>query len=135
MLKPQFEDLALIQNDSYTLRLFDEPEFSSPFHFHPEYELTAITRGYGNRFVGDHMGSFGPGDLVLVGSNLPHCWRSESNTGHQGNSSSVVVQFREDFLGDAFFHRTETNPLLLLLERSRHGIRFFHPSKDKLSSV
>jgi len=124
MIKPTYEALPLNQQSSYTLRVFEELEFTAPFHFHPEFELTAILKGKGNRFVGDHMASFDAGDLLLLGSNLPHCWKSETNTNNEINARSVVVQFKQDFLGDRFLEKYETQHLMQLLEKSRLGIRF-----------
>jgi len=47
------------------------------WHFHPEYELHLVTATKGDRYVGDHIGAFCAGDLVLVGPNLPHNWISD----------------------------------------------------------
>ncbi len=124
MIKPTYEALPLNQQSSYTLRVFEELEFTAPFHFHPEFELTAILKGKGNRFVGDHMASFDAGDLLLLGSNLPHCWKSETNITHEISAHSVVIQFKQDFLGDNFWNKYEMQNLMQLLEKSQLGIQF-----------
>lgn len=124
MIKPTYEALPLNQQSSYTLRVFEELEFTAPFHFHPEFELTAILKGKGNRFVGDHMASFDAGDLLLLGSNLPHCWKSETNITHEISAYSVVIQFKQDFLGDNFWNKYEMQNLMQLLEKSQLGIQF-----------
>ena len=42
------------------------PQFTMPWHYHPEYELIVITSGGGKRFVGDYMDDFKPGGFGLV---------------------------------------------------------------------
>jgi len=44
------------------------------WHFHPEYQLTLVLESHGHRMVGDNITPLRPGDLVLVGANLPHVW-------------------------------------------------------------
>lgn len=70
------------------------------WHHHPELELTLILAGSGVRYVGDSVESFGPGDCVLLGPDLPHTWTSQPTAGRPHHS--VVVQFPADLgLGSA----------------------------------
>jgi AraC-like DNA-binding protein len=123
MIKASFESLQLLKGNSFLVRRFHEKAFSAPYHFHPELELTLILKGEGTRFAGSSMAPFAEGDLVLLGSNLPHCWKSE-NIKAGINSSSLVIQFTDDFLGAGFFSKTEMKGIEHLLQRSRYGIRF-----------
>jgi len=51
-----------------------DQEFDYPWHYHPEYELTFISNSHGVRYVGNNLENYFDHDLVLLGSNLPHCW-------------------------------------------------------------
>ena len=46
------------------------------WHHHDEYELHLIMETSGKVFVGDYIGHFQPGHLVLTGPRLPHNWIS-----------------------------------------------------------
>ena len=52
------------------------PTFEGGLHRHGHFELTWIERGHGLRWVGDSVEPYFDGDLVLVGSDLPHLWAS-----------------------------------------------------------
>jgi len=122
-MKPSFEAIQTAENHSFLVRKFEENVFSAPYHFHPEFELTTILQGSGKRYVGAHMNDFYAGDLVLLGAHLPHCWKTGQGVYPQP-SSSVVIQFQKDFLGESFFSTPEMKPVLQLLERSNQGIQF-----------
>ena len=120
-MKPAYESLHSSGLQSFLVRQFDERGFAAPYHFHPEVELTYILSGSGKRYAGAHMHDFFPGDFVLLGANLPHCWKAERAA---GKASSIVVQFQFPFLGDGFFEKPEMAAVLQLLRKSSGGLRF-----------
>ncbi|NRF41147.1 AraC family transcriptional regulator [Pedobacter foliorum] len=131
MARAAFEALDPYNDNSFLLREFTE--FTAPYHFHPEHELTLIVKGKGNRYVGNHMDVYSSGDLVLIGSNLPHCWKIENNQ-KENDVASVVIQFNNDFLGTDFLAKPELSQILHLLERSKHGIQFLNNTAKEITN-
>jgi AraC-like DNA-binding protein len=124
MIKASHEILQPASNSqSFLLRKFDSSAFNAPYHFHEEYELTYILQGYGKRYIGSHMEDFTAGDLVLLGPNLPHCWKLDYEK-DQKEAGAIVIQFSAAFLGDHFFDKTEMRHIKKLLQKSVCGIRF-----------
>lgn len=103
------------------------PAFEFNWHYHPECELTLITKGTGKRMVGDSYESFEAGDLVLVGSGLPHSWASERERGQDNFSEAIVVQFSGS-LFEGFFAFTEFSAIKKMLEQSSRGLVFTEKS-------
>ena len=92
------------------------------WHFHPEFEIHLIVATTGNMFVGDYIGSFAPGNLVLMGPNLPHNWVSEVPEGVTIAQRNLVVQFGQDFVAHCTDNFPEWRTLEALLEDSRRGV-------------
>ena len=126
-MKALFEKVMLSEQSSVLVRQFQLPYFDSPWHYHPEYELTYIPEGYGRRFVGDHVDTFRAGDLVLIGPDLPHFWRNDDEF-YQPDSilraSSVVVQFPAAFDERVLALLPEATAIRQLLRRARYGVHF-----------
>ena len=123
--KAEFELIPRSEIYSFAVRDFKLAAFSSPWHFHPECELTYVVSSRGKRFVGDSIERFGPGDVVLLGSNLPHYWRTEETQKNKKEPAhSIVVQFREECLGTDFLSRPELAEVRRLLMQSRRGCKY-----------
>lgn len=102
--------------------------FPSPlvrWHFHEEYELHLITETSGKAFIGDWIGPFEPGHLVLCGPRLPHNWISLDVPAGGAAGRDRVIQFRHEPIERAAVEIPELREVLQLLERARHGIEFF----------
>lgn len=102
--------------------------FPSPlvrWHFHEEYELHLITETSGKAFIGDWIGPFQPGHLVLCGPRLPHNWISLDIPVGGCEGRDRVIQFRHEPIASAADEIPELREVLPLLERSRRGIEFF----------
>jgi AraC-like DNA-binding protein len=129
-MKALYEDIASKKgNESFLGYSFTVPFFEFKWHYHPEYELTLITKGTGKRLVGDSYESFEAGDLVLLGPDLPHTWSSDKIKNQQ--VSAVVIQFSEDFI-QRFLTLHEFDKVSSLLESSDRGL--FFPGAEKLHS-
>lgn len=118
-MKAVFEQVSAGPRTSFIHKYLDLPAFDAPYHFHPAYELTWICRGKGMRYVGRGSEAFSDGDLVFLGSNLPHCWINQDTT---EGVSAHVIQFEEDFLGRDFFSLPEMEAVKRLFEKSKAGL-------------
>ena len=95
------------------------------WHYHDEYELHLIVATSGKAFVGDWIGQFQPGHVVLTGPRLPHNWVSMDLPEGGVAERDLVIQFAHEPLARAAQAIPELADVLPMLERSRHGIEFF----------
>ncbi|ARV16529.1 AraC family transcriptional regulator [Polaribacter sp. SA4-12] len=120
-MKAQFEKISYKQSSLHAFT-YKNTDFDAPFHFHPEYELTYIIKGKGIRYVGNNIQKFEEGDFVLLGPNLPHCWKNTHE--FKGTVKSIVLQWNDDLLGKDWFEKDEFNNIKLLLKKASKGILF-----------
>nr|WP_297353005.1 AraC family transcriptional regulator [uncultured Caldimonas sp.] len=100
------------------------------WHYHEEYELHLIVATRGKVFVGDHIGHFEPGHLVLTGPRLPHNWISTDTPPEGVPLRDVVMQFADAPIREASEVFPEMREALPLLERARYGVEFFGLSQQ-----
>ncbi len=100
------------------------------WHQHEEYELHLIVETRGKLFVGDYIGHFEPGNLVLTGPRLPHNWISSDSPAEGVVLRDMVLQFLDTPFRRACEGIGELQAVLPLLERARHGIEFFDMSES-----
>ncbi|HZF63109.1 MAG TPA: AraC family transcriptional regulator [Chitinophagaceae bacterium] len=119
-MKPLIQKLPLSEQSSFVADRYLTPFFETPWHYHPEYELLMIIKGKGKRFIGNHVSDYNEGEIDFLGPNLPHWYRKEKPDAEGG---SLVIHFKEDFLGKEFLQVPEMQKMLLLFEKSRMGLR------------
>jgi len=95
------------------------------WHYHDEYELHLIVATSGKAFVGDWIGQFQPGHLVLTGPRVPHNWISLDVPEGGVALRDRVLQFHHDPIERACHAVTELGELIPVLERARYGVEFF----------
>ncbi|UQB69512.1 AraC family transcriptional regulator [Epilithonimonas zeae] len=130
---PTFEAVSPGIGSSFTCLKFNRNENikSHIWHYHPEIELIFVCGGSGKRQIGSNISYFSDGDLILIGSNLPHCGMTNENT---NNDYEVVIQFPVDFLGSEFWQAKEMNKIAALLEAAKSGIVFGDEVKNALKT-
>jgi AraC-like DNA-binding protein len=120
---------------SFVYRVKADRRFSRGWHFHPEYELTFIVESRGRRLVGDSIERYSSGDLVLLGPNLPHTWRSEDPPGSGARRErlhrAVVIQFDQALLGERLLAFPEMEGIAGLLPRASRGLAIAGRTRDE----
>lgn len=129
--KPAFEAIEPNFGLSYLYQKFNasENEKKTVWHYHPEIELVYVNGGSGKRQIGSHVSYYSKGDLILIGSNLPHCGFTDKLT---NNESETVVQMKQDFLGNDFFNIPEMKKIQPLFDMAKGGIAFHGKTKRKI---
>ncbi|MDX1426810.1 MAG: helix-turn-helix domain-containing protein [Salegentibacter mishustinae] len=128
--KPSFEKVDPSFGSSFSFKSFNQENQNRNhtfWHYHPEIELVYVNGGSGKRQIGSHISYYQQGDLILIGSNLPHCGFTDSLT---DNDKETVIQFSPDFLGKNFWELPEMRNIKVLLERAKKGIVF--QGEDKI---
>lgn len=117
-MKPILEPLLIASKKTINGFRYEAPNFETPWHFHPQHELTYIVHSVGTKLVGDYVGPYEPGELVLLRSNLPHCWKNNHDSSKL--STSIVVQWNQDI----FSQVPELEPVFNLLRKADKGLLF-----------
>ena len=75
--------------------------FYNKLHQHEETQISYIEKGEGTLLVGDTITQYQKGDILVIGSNLPHVFRSDTNS----EESSVMISlfFTNNSFGKDFF--------------------------------
>jgi len=120
-----FEHVTIPPGETCLWRIDDYPWRRTVWNYHPELEIHLIRYSSGIVYVGDYIGEFQPGQLVLVGSNLPHNWITPSTGNRVLPKRDIVVQFREETISQAARHLPELAQLERLFQRATLGIEFF----------
>src|SRR6187549_794215 len=124
-MKPFLEKVYKPADASWSMlnrRLQDGIPFQ--WHHHPEFELTLTLNSRGLRFIGDHVGEYDDGDLVILGPNLPHTWASREAVRADQPHVALVLWFDADWAKNLTGGFVEFRKLNALLARSRRGVSF-----------
>ncbi|NJO00877.1 MAG: helix-turn-helix transcriptional regulator [Bacteroidia bacterium] len=111
---------------SFEIRFARVPHLYNKWHYHREIELLYVIKGSGTRFVGNSIRPFFDGDMVLIGSNVPHFWQNDEKYflgSKDVYAEAILLQFLDDFMGNAF-NLPEMLPIQNLLNIALHGIQF-----------
>ncbi len=79
-MKLIFQTLTTGSEEGFAFKSIRTRHHDNPWHFHPEYELILTQHCPGYRLIGDNITPLRRGDLVLVGSRLPHVWHHDTHS-------------------------------------------------------
>jgi len=109
-------------------------DFGCQWHFHPEIELILILRGGTDRWIGDNIDALHPGDLFLIGSNLPHDFRNDRTRGTPFHPvHAIVVQFHPDFLGSTWLECADMDGVRRLGQLAGQGLQVTGRTRERVT--
>lgn len=133
-MQPDLELVHIRKGESFAAWMHGYPFRTVRWHYHPEYEIHLVTNTQGTFYIGDHIGSFGPGQLILTGPNLPQNWISDIGPEESVPLRSLVIQFPEAFVEGAAV-MPEMEAIRPLLDRSRRGLLFDDATSDRVKPL
>lgn len=134
-MKPQLLKVSTGPAHSFSARRDTVPYVNNRWHYHREIELIHFEKGQGTQFVGDDIRNFADGDVVLIGSNLPHYWSFDSSYFEVDGSEAAdvrVVHFNADFWGADFLNLPENTNIKLLLQRAKQGVAIHGVAREQV---
>ncbi len=126
-MKVSFEKITPDKNSSFRVlhNTLPTSELKWEYHYHPEIELVCVVSGSGTRHVGYHKSNFTDGDLVLIGSNIPH---SGFGLNSVDPHEEIVIQFKAGIISH-LEKMAEANKIIKLIEKAKFGICFSEDTK------
>ncbi|THD69069.1 AraC family transcriptional regulator [Robertkochia marina] len=107
-------------NENLVIQVDRERIFYDKLHQHEEIQVSYMVEGYGKLLVNDNVFSYHPGDLFILGGEMPHLFRSEP----RGEEVSHMISFflTEDAFGEEFFRKKELSSLMPFFRKSQQGL-------------
>ena len=137
-MQPKLEKIPAHYTSSIAVKREITPYMDYPWHYHPEYEIIFVEKSYGIRLMGNHIGNFTNGDLMFIGSNLPHVWKNDLDF-YQGNKDLFVdvyvIHFKEDVLSPGFFDLPECAHIKKLFAKGQQGVLINGKDHRKISGL
>jgi AraC-like DNA-binding protein len=105
------------RNQSIRVQVDHQAYFYDNFHYHPEVQISYIIEGTGTRIIGDSVGRFNKNELYIIGSNIPHIFKSDRIYYEKNSpiSHAISYYFTENAFGNKFFNLPETKEINDLL--------------------
>lgn len=125
-MKPQLLKVAKDLSHSFSARRDCQPDVNNRWHYHSELELIYFKKGHGIQYIGDRISPFTEGDVMLVGSNLPHYWQFDASYFKKESGTVVdvgVVHFEKEFWGTKFLDLPENKTIKNTIDQAKRGIQ------------
>lgn len=124
------------EKDSFHIQIDEERYFYDTLHQHPEIQVTFIENSSGNLIYGDYLGAFGPGDVFVIGPNVPHVFRNDNSFYEEEatkNAKAYTLFFDEATFGKQFFELPESGKLSQFIGMAERGMKL--KSEDAKSLI
>jgi len=82
------------EQDAIVFQIDDDVSFYDKLHQHKEIQLSLIVEGKGTLIVGDTINHYTNGDILVIGSHLPHVFKSDIVASERSQMLTLFFQSR-----------------------------------------
>ena len=132
-MKPVLRQMTATPDNSFVVRKDSGESMLNNWHYHAEIEFLYIRKSTGTWLVGDHIGHFQNGDVVMLGPNLPHCFRHEAGAMESGET--ICVKFLPAMMGNHFLELPEAKSIQHIIARSNTGLKLEGRTKELAATM
>ncbi|MDO6812898.1 AraC family transcriptional regulator [Tenacibaculum soleae] len=112
---PKVKNLGLIYQEDKGRFFYDK------LHQHEEIQLCYIVKGEGTLIVGDTVNEYNTGDILVIGGNQPHVFKSDITNVQE--SFMISLFFTRKSFGDSFFELDDFKELTSFFDNSKNSFR------------
>lgn len=123
---PKPEKEALIYQEDIGTVFYDQ------LHQHEEIQISYILKGRGTLIIGDSINDFKEDDILVIGENIPHVLRTDSN--YSSSSEMLTLFFTKNSFGKDFFTLTDMSTIDNFFQKSEYGMKVLS-KKEKIASL
>ncbi|TRZ43515.1 AraC family transcriptional regulator [Robertkochia solimangrovi] len=120
---PKQEQQSLVYQEDRVDVFYDQ------LHQHEEIQISYIVKGYGSIIVGDTISSYEPNDVLVIGGNVPHVFKSDPDM--SPDSVMLTLFFTRNSFGRDFFNSPELREMEAFFKESELGLIL--PASKKLA--
>jgi len=108
------------KNEALVYQIDREQVFYDQLHQHGEIQISYVEKGAGSLIVGDSINEYGAGDVLVIGSFIPHVFRSDARIKEE--SLMHTLFFDENSFGQDFFRLTDLSSTQNFFKKSEFGM-------------
>ncbi len=134
-MKPKLRKAVLNPACSFVVRKDTGKNMQNCWQYHPEYEIIYIKKSSGFCMIGDYMGNFQNGDILILGPDIPHFLQHDQRyieTNDERAGVAIVILFRKEILEQALFAFPEAKEIFDLLSLAKRGLKIRAKSRKDI---
>lgn len=120
------------KNEALVFQIDQGPMFYDLLHQHGEIQISYILKGSGTLIVGDSINEYKVGDVVVIGGNQAHVFKSDVDSSKE--SIMYTLFFGMDSFGKSFFELPDLALANSFFEKCRYGMKLIS-NKEKIKSL
>jgi len=114
------------ENASFHIQENEMPYQYDRLHYHPEYQISLILKGKGLLSIGNSLDEFGPDDMYVIASNIPHVFKNKPAYYQQPlNTKTHMISlfFSPSSFGQQFLLLPELAKIEVFLKEAARGVK------------